>query len=255
MVKGNDGAAGGGRTEPRNFGSTADRWRIFDDTAHVHIGFRIDGSIPFQIPPVHQSVRFQIFGSFGLSSCPAVSTDEWRLIMMQTSEKASIAEEAVQGPVVIPVEAYVSHAYARAESDKLWGKGLAGRLPRGRIPKVGDYVTYDILEESIIVVRSAPDKISAYYNVCQHRGRRLTEGCGQPSTIRLRLSRLGLGSRREEHVRPRPRRLGQVPDAGKPAAEGSQGRHLGRLGLDQYGPKVPILEGLPRARRVDVGRR
>ena len=46
------------------------------------------------------------------------------------------------------------------------------------IPKVGDFVTYDILDQSIIVVRSAQDTISAYHNVCPHRGRTLTEGCG-----------------------------------------------------------------------------
>ena len=40
----------------------------------------------------------------------------------------------------------------------------SGRSPAAsrRLPKVGDYVTYDILDESIIVVRTAPDKIAAY---------------------------------------------------------------------------------------------
>jgi nitrite reductase/ring-hydroxylating ferredoxin subunit len=87
-------------------------------------------------------------------------------------------EPAGERAVVIPIEAYVSEAYARAENEKLWPKiwQIACRVEE--LPKVGDYVTYDILDESIIVVRSAPQKISAYYNVCQHRGRRLTEGCG-----------------------------------------------------------------------------
>ena len=103
--------------------------------------------------------------------------------MMQTSEKASIAEEAVQGPVVIPVEAYTSEAYARAENDKLWGKVWQVACRAEEIPRVGDYFTYDILDESILIVRSAPDKISAYYNVCQHRGRRLMEGCGHTQRL------------------------------------------------------------------------
>lgn len=81
-------------------------------------------------------------------------------------------------PVVIGVEPYVSQAYARAENDRLWGRVWQVACREEEIAKVGDYVTYDILDESIVVVRTAADRISAYYNVCQHRGRRLTEGCG-----------------------------------------------------------------------------
>ena len=97
-----------------------------------------------------------------------------------------IPETGAEKPVVIPVEAFTSEEYARSENDKLWNKvwQVAGR--EEEIPKVGDYITYDILDESIIVVRSAPDKISAYYNVCQHRGRRLTEGSGHAGLFRCR---------------------------------------------------------------------
>ena len=81
-------------------------------------------------------------------------------------------------PVVIPVEAYMSQDYARAENEKLWGKVWQAACRSEDLMQVGDYVTYDILDESIIVVRTAPDAIRAFYNVCQHRGRRLTEGSG-----------------------------------------------------------------------------
>jgi phenylpropionate dioxygenase-like ring-hydroxylating dioxygenase large terminal subunit len=36
---------------------------------------------------------------------------------------------------------------------------LAGCLPVEELPKVGDYVTYDIMDESIIIVRTAPDRL------------------------------------------------------------------------------------------------
>jgi nitrite reductase/ring-hydroxylating ferredoxin subunit len=81
-------------------------------------------------------------------------------------------------PAIIPIEAYTSPAYARLESDRLWAKVWQPACREEEIPKVGDYVTYDIMDESIIIVRSAPDRIEAFYNVCQHRGRQLTEGCG-----------------------------------------------------------------------------
>lgn len=81
-------------------------------------------------------------------------------------------------PVVIGAEAYTSQAYAKAEADRLWAKVWQVACREEEIPNVGDYVTYDILDESIVVTRVSADKIAAYYNVCPHRGRRLTDGCG-----------------------------------------------------------------------------
>ncbi len=84
------------------------------------------------------------------------------------------ADELVE-PVTIGPEAYVSEEYARAERDRLWRKTWlqAGRVED--IPEVGDFITYDILDDSILIVRSGPDEIKAFYNVCTHRGRRLVD--------------------------------------------------------------------------------
>jgi phenylpropionate dioxygenase-like ring-hydroxylating dioxygenase large terminal subunit len=84
----------------------------------------------------------------------------------------------VTEPVVIPIDAYASREYAEAEGERLWSKVWQSACRLEEVPNVGDYVTYDIGDESIIVVRTAPDRIRAFYNVCQHRGRRLTSGCG-----------------------------------------------------------------------------
>lgn len=55
-------------------------------------------------------------------------------------------------PVTVGVEAYVSEEYARAERDKLWRKvwQQVGRLEE--IPELGSYITYEILDDSIVVV-------------------------------------------------------------------------------------------------------
>lgn len=89
-------------------------------------------------------------------------------------------------PVIIPVEPYLSGEYARAEGEKLWPRVWQVACRVEEIPNVGDYVTYDILDESIIVVRTSADKIAGYYNVCQHRGRRLTKGCGHTTKFYCR---------------------------------------------------------------------
>lgn len=84
-------------------------------------------------------------------------------------------EEILSEPVTIPVEAYISPDYARAERDKLWRKVWlqAGRIEE--IPSVGNFLTFEILDDSVIIVRTAADQIRAYHNVCSHRGRRLVD--------------------------------------------------------------------------------
>lgn len=89
-------------------------------------------------------------------------------------------------PVLIPVEAYLSPEYARAEEEHLWTKVWQVACREEEIANVGDFHTYDILDQSIIVVRTSPEEISAYFNVCPHRGRRLTEGCGAAKQFHCR---------------------------------------------------------------------
>jgi phenylpropionate dioxygenase-like ring-hydroxylating dioxygenase large terminal subunit len=99
------------------------------------------------------------------------------------------AEELAEA-VTIPVEAYISEDYVRAERDKLWRKiwQQVGRVEE--IPEVGNFLTYEILDDSIVVVRTAADTIKAYHNVCTHRGRRLVDcphgaknACGKKKTF------------------------------------------------------------------------
>jgi phenylpropionate dioxygenase-like ring-hydroxylating dioxygenase large terminal subunit len=91
------------------------------------------------------------------------------------NETVSEPVSELSEPVTIGVDAYVSADYARAERDRLWRKvwQQVGRVEE--ISEVGNYLTYDILDDSILIVRTAPDKIRAYHNVCSHRGRRLVD--------------------------------------------------------------------------------
>ncbi|MFF3567240.1 SRPBCC family protein [Nocardia jiangxiensis] len=83
--------------------------------------------------------------------------------------------EALSTPMTIGVEAYISPEYARAEGDRLWAKVWQQVCRVEELPRVGDFLTYEILDDSVIVVRTAEDTIRAYHNVCAHRGRRLVD--------------------------------------------------------------------------------
>jgi phenylpropionate dioxygenase-like ring-hydroxylating dioxygenase large terminal subunit len=81
----------------------------------------------------------------------------------------------------IPKEDYTSEGFARLEAERLWPRVWQIACREEEIPNVGDFATYDIVDESFVIVRTSPAKIKAFFNVCMHRGRRLTEGCGRLS--------------------------------------------------------------------------
>lgn len=77
-----------------------------------------------------------------------------------------------------PPDRYYSPEIAKLERERLWPRVwlMAGRLEQ--LEKVGAFLTFEIDTESILVVRVSKDEIKAYFNICQHRGRRLKVGCG-----------------------------------------------------------------------------
>lgn len=78
----------------------------------------------------------------------------------------------------VPKDAYHSRDFAELERERLWPRVWQIACREEELPEPGDYVTYDILDDSIIVVRNEQGEVAAFHNVCVHRGRRLTEGCG-----------------------------------------------------------------------------
>jgi nitrite reductase/ring-hydroxylating ferredoxin subunit len=85
------------------------------------------------------------------------------------------AADGLGQPVTIGPEAYVCPDYARSERDRLWRKVWlqAGRVED--IPNAGDFITYEILDDSVILMRGEDGAIRAFHNVCPHRGRRLID--------------------------------------------------------------------------------
>jgi len=77
--------------------------------------------------------------------------------------------------VPIPKERYTSAEFAAREWEHLWPRVwlLAGR--ESDVPEPGDYFTFEIGRESILVVRQADGRLLARQNVCMHRGNRLRE--------------------------------------------------------------------------------
>lgn len=97
-----------------------------------------------------------------------------------------LLEESVPdlGTADVPCEVFFSKQYHDLEVEKLWKKVWQWACREEEIPEVGDYVVYDIADLSVIVVRSAPGELQAFYNVCLHRGTQLLVSDGNVPAFR-----------------------------------------------------------------------
>ena len=84
----------------------------------------------------------------------------------------------VEVPDRIPKERYYDADFFQMEADLLWPRvwQMACRLEE--IPGVRDFVEYEILDQSVIVVRTAENEVAAFQNSCRHRGVKVIEGRG-----------------------------------------------------------------------------
>ena len=73
---------------------------------------------------------------------------------------------------------YTDPAFLRLEYERLWSKVWQAAARVDAIPASGDFTTYEIGDQSVLLVRVDSTTIKAYYNVCPHRGTALGEGCG-----------------------------------------------------------------------------
>ena len=83
---------------------------------------------------------------------------------------------AMQVPDRAPKERYVDPEFFALEAEHLWSRvwQMACRLEE--IPEPGDAVEYEILDESVIVLRAEGGEVRAFQNACRHRGVKLVTG-------------------------------------------------------------------------------
>ncbi len=79
----------------------------------------------------------------------------------------------------VPRARYTSPEFAALEFERLWSRVWQVACREEEIAEVGEFCEYVIGDQSILVVRSAPDDVRAFHNTCLHRGTRLADGTGQ----------------------------------------------------------------------------
>jgi len=84
----------------------------------------------------------------------------------------------------ISAERYFSYDWHRMEVEHVWKKTWQVACRVEEIPEIGDFVVYDIVDDSVIVTRTSADDIVAHTNSCLHRGTTLAEGVGNKKEFR-----------------------------------------------------------------------
>jgi phenylpropionate dioxygenase-like ring-hydroxylating dioxygenase large terminal subunit len=85
---------------------------------------------------------------------------------------------AMEVPDRVRKERYFDPHFFGLEAELLWPRvwQMACRLEE--IPRPNDFVEYQILDQSVIVVRTEELGVRAFQNACRHRGVRVVEGSG-----------------------------------------------------------------------------
>lgn len=84
----------------------------------------------------------------------------------------------------LSVERYSSRWFHELEAEKLWPKAWQMVCRAEDIQKPGDHVVYDIVNQSIIVMRGQDNVIRGFHNSCLHRGRALRMSGGAVNQLR-----------------------------------------------------------------------
>jgi len=97
-----------------------------------------------------------------------------------------LGDMLVRADGFLPKGRYTTDAYAAAELERLWPRVWQIACRVEEVAEPGAFVEYTVGDETIAIVRTRAGALSAFHNVCLHRGRRLLDGCGsvEGDTIR-----------------------------------------------------------------------
>jgi phenylpropionate dioxygenase-like ring-hydroxylating dioxygenase large terminal subunit len=98
---------------------------------------------------------------------------------VQQADAARPIPFAMRDSLHVPRERYYDRGFYELEKEYLWSRvwQMACRLEE--IPRTGDWVEYEICDQSILVVRQADASVKAFYNTCPHRATQLLKGVGR----------------------------------------------------------------------------
>jgi nitrite reductase/ring-hydroxylating ferredoxin subunit len=122
----------------------------------------------------------------GLARCPQGKT--WAELVAEDSRPTpaflSRDDYAYLGSEPLDASRYTSPEFFRAEVEKMWPNVWQMAAREEDMPEPGDYVIYENVGRSYLVVRQPDGCVRAFHNVCLHRGRKLRTENGRATLFR-----------------------------------------------------------------------
>jgi phenylpropionate dioxygenase-like ring-hydroxylating dioxygenase large terminal subunit len=103
---------------------------------------------------------------------------------MNTLSLATLTDAPAEQAFALPAWVYSHPDLTRLELQRVLLPSWQVVCHVNSIPRTGDYVTFDLGTESVLVLRDRDGAIRGFHNVCRHRGARLLDGAGTcPATL------------------------------------------------------------------------
>lgn len=83
----------------------------------------------------------------------------------------------------LPAAYYTRQSVFDFEKEQVFARQWLCVAHRSELAESNDYVTRDIIGESIVVLRDREGVLRAFYNVCPHRGHQLLQGSGRANNV------------------------------------------------------------------------
>jgi carnitine monooxygenase subunit len=96
--------------------------------------------------------------------------------MNAAARPAQFADSRVDDSVGLPAWIYSDADFFELEKRTIFRTSWQLVCHLSDIPQTGDYHCFDLLGESVVVVRSSDSVIRSFHNVCRHRASRLLDG-------------------------------------------------------------------------------
>ncbi len=96
---------------------------------------------------------------------------------------AAAAQEPFETARAMPPGVYFSARLLDQEIERIFRRQWICVGRAGALPEPGDYLTYELAGQPILVIRGADGDVRAFSNVCLHRMSVLLQGCGRTTAI------------------------------------------------------------------------
>ena len=83
----------------------------------------------------------------------------------------------------LPASSYIDPSVFEVDKEKIFYRTWQCVCHVSEVAAPGDYVTYTVVDEEILVVRGQDRELRAFFNVCRHRGHPVAEGRGCRQTL------------------------------------------------------------------------